>query len=140
MTNRPRAGAVRRALLAMLAAAALALSLLPVVPVSAQGGMDVGIVLPSFYALPYTVQPGQTFEIGVSTAPGARCYGSVSFRAQQPIELETQAAPSGTCAWTVQVPGNQRLGTGTIAVNLARNGQSWNLYGVVYVNALGESR
>ena len=68
---------------------------------SAQGGMDVGILTPSFSELPGSVLPGDTFTIGVSTAPGARCTGQVTFRDHPPIDLEEAAAPGGTCAWTI---------------------------------------
>jgi hypothetical protein len=108
--------------------------------VRAQGGMDVGILLPSFYELPMAVNPGETFTIGASTAPGARCAGQLSFRNLPPIDLEAVAAPGGACAWTVTVPPTTRNGNGTIAIDISRNGQRWALYGVVYVRPVGESR
>ncbi|MFN8635894.1 MAG: hypothetical protein U0893_18750 [Chloroflexota bacterium] len=106
----------------------------------AQGGMDVGIMLPSFSELPYSVLPGQSFTIGVTTAPGARCAGTMTFRGQQPIELADSPAPGGSCAWTVEVPPDARPGTGVVAVDLSRSGQHWGLSGVVYVSPVGEYR
>lgn len=134
---------------------ALALAILPVAAVGgprasipspgattahAQGGMDVGIVTPSFSELPRAVSPGDTFAIGVATAPGARCSGQVSFQGHEPIDLEEMPAPGGSCSWTVTVPTNVRPSTATIVVPLTRSGQWWTLYGIVYVRPVGESR
>ena len=107
---------------------------------SAQGGMDVGILTPSFGELPRSISPGETFVVGVSTAPGARCSGQVAFRDHPPIDLEEVAAPGGTCSWAVTVPPTVRLGTATIEIPITRNGQWWTLNGVVYVRPVGESR
>ena len=107
---------------------------------SAQGGMDVGILTPSFSELPSSVLPGDTFTIGVSTAPGARCTGQITFRDHPPIDLEDVPAPGGTCAWSVTVPPTVRSSTATIVVPITRSGQWWTLYGVVYVRPVGESR
>ena len=107
---------------------------------SAQGGMDVGILTPSFGELPRSVSPGETFAIGASTAPGARCSGQVAFRDHPPIDLEEVAAPGGTCSWTVSVPPTVRPSTGTIVVPITRSGQWWTLYGIVYVRPVGEGR
>jgi hypothetical protein len=106
----------------------------------AQGGMDIDILSPSFTSLPVSVQPGQEFTISVATAPGARCVGTLTFRGQQPIELEATPAPSGACAWDVGVPLDARPGTGTVSVDLSRSGQHWALSGIVYVSPVGESR
>ena len=138
------------------AALAALLSLLPVptadVPIAqliplgavtsrAQGGMDIGILTPSFSELPRSsLLPGDTFAIGVSTAPGARCSGQVTFRDHLPIDLEELAAPGGNCSWTVTVPPDVRPSTGTIVVPITRSGQWWTLYGIVYVRPVGESR
>ena len=107
---------------------------------SAQGGMDVGILTPSFSELPRSAWPGDTFVVGVSTAPGARCSGQVAFRDHPPIDLEEVAAPGGACAWTVTVPPTVRPSTATITVPITRSGQWWTLYGIVYVRPVGESR
>ena len=107
---------------------------------SAQGGMDIGILTPSFSELPRSVWPGETFAVGVSTAPGARCSGQVAFRDHPPIDLEEVRAPGGTCAWTVAVPPTVRPSTGTIVIPITRSGQWWTLHGIVYVRPVGESR
>jgi hypothetical protein len=117
----------------------------PMLPVgairsSAQGGMDVGILTPSFSNLPLSVQPGETFVVGVSTAPGARCSGQVTFRDHPPIDLEQVAAPGAACTWSVTVPPTVRPSTATIVVPITRSGQWWTLHGVVYVRPVGESR
>ena len=109
-------------------------------PASAQGRMDVGILTPSFSELPGSVLPGDTFTIGVSTAPGARCTGQVTFRDHPPIDLEEAAAPGGTCSWTIMVPPTVRSSTATIVIPITRSGQWWTLYGIVYVRPVGESR
>jgi hypothetical protein len=106
----------------------------------AQGPMDVDIFSPSFTALPLSVQPGQRFDIGVATAPGATCVGRLTFRNEPTIELEATTAIGGACGWTVDVPPTARPGTGTIGVDIARRGQGWSLAGVLYVNPVGESR
>src|SRR5262245_15619679 len=87
------------------------------VTASAQGGMDIGILSPSFIELPRSVLPGDTFVVGVSTAPGARCSGQVAFRDHPPIDLEEVPAPGGSCSWTVTVPPTVRPSTGTIVVS-----------------------
>ncbi len=107
---------------------------------SAQGRMDVGILTPSFGELPGSVLPGDTFVVGVSTAPGARCSGQVSFRDHPPVDLEEVAAPGGACAWSVTVPPTVRPSTATIVVPITRSGQWWTLYGIVYVHPVGEAR
>jgi hypothetical protein len=109
-------------------------------PASAQGLVDVGILGPSFSELPRTVEPGETFTIGASTAPGARCSGQVTFRDHPPIDLEEVAAPNGTCSWSVTVPGTVRSSTSIIVIPITRSGQWWKLYGIVYVSPVGESR
>ena len=106
----------------------------------AQGGMDVGILTPSFSELPRSAWPGETFVVGVSTAPGARCSGQVAFRDHPPIDLEEVAAPGSTCSWTVTVPPTVRPSTGTIVIPITRSGQWWTLHGIVYVRPVGESR
>lgn len=107
----------------------------------AQGDMDIGILTPSFSQLPRSsLLPGQTFTIGVATVPGARCAGQVSFRDVPPIDLDEVAAPAGACSWDVTVPPTVRPSTGTIVVPISRSGQSWTLYGIVYVRPVGESR
>jgi hypothetical protein len=123
-----------------LLAGLLALLAVSVTTANAQGGMDVGILTPSFSELPLSVQPGETFVIGVSTAPGARCSGQVTFRDHPPIDLEEIPAPSGTCSWSVTVPPTVRPSTGTIVIPITRSGQWWTLYGVAYVRPVGESR
>ena len=108
---------------------------------SAQGNMDIGILTPSFSDLPHSsLLPGETFNVGVSTAPGARCTGQVSFRDQPPIDLEEVAAPDGACSWSVTVPPTVRPSTGVIVIPITRSGQWWTLYGIVYVRPVGESR
>jgi hypothetical protein len=107
---------------------------------SAQGPVDVGILGPSFSELPRTVEPGQTFTIGASTAPGARCSGQITFRDHPPIDLEEIAAPAGTCSWNVTVPGTVRSSTAIIVIPITRSGQWWTLYGIVFVSPVGESR
>ena len=102
--------------------------------------MDVGLVTPSFTELPLAVQPGDTFVVGVSTAPGARCSARWTFRNLPPIDLEEISAPAATCSWSVTVPPTVRPSTATIVVPLTRSGQWWTLYGVVYVRPVGESR
>jgi len=108
--------------------------------VSAQGGMDLGILSPSFTELPSSLKPGQQFTITAATAPGARCGGWIVFRNLPPIELENQPAPSGACSWTVTVPPTARAGTANIGIEITRSGQSWALYGVTYVGWIGENR
>ena len=107
---------------------------------SAQGGMDVGILTPAFSELPRSVLPGDTFTVGVATAPGARCSGQVAFRDHPPIDLEEIAAPGGACAWTVTAPPTVRPSTATLVVPITRSGQWWTLYGIVYVRPVGEAR
>jgi hypothetical protein len=109
-------------------------------PALAQGGMDYGILLPSFSDLPLSVQPGQSFPLIVNTAPGTQCVGRVDFRGEPTIELDAQPAPSGTCAWTIDVPQTARPGTAIIGIDFNRGGQDWSLAGVTFVNAIGESR
>jgi hypothetical protein len=104
---------------------------------SAQGGMDIGILTPSFSELPRSALPGETFVIGVSTAPGARCSGQVSFRDHPPIDLEEVPAPGGVCSWTVTVPPTVRPSTGTIVIPITRSGQWWTLYGIIYIRQVG---
>jgi hypothetical protein len=107
----------------------------------AQGGMDIGILTPAFSELPRSsLLPGETFTIGVSTAPGARCSGSVAFRDHPRIDLEEVVAPAGTCRWEVTIPTTVRPSTGTIVIPITRSGQWWTLYGIVYVRPVGESR
>ena len=84
----------------------------PLIMLSTQGGMDIGILTPSFSELPRSAWPGETFVIGVSTAPGARCSGQVSFRDHPPIDLDEQPAPGGACSWTVTVPRRCALAPG----------------------------
>ena len=121
---------------------ALLLTLIPLggAPARAQGGMDVGILTPSFSELPRAVSPGDTFAIGVATAPGARCSAQVTFQNHPPIDLDEVPAPGGACTWTVTVPPDQRPSTATIVVPITRSGQWWTLYGIVYVRPVGESR
>ena len=130
-------------------ASALLAALLAILPVSlplgaatshAQGGMDVGILTPAFSELPRSVLPGDTFTVGVATAPGARCSGQVAFRDHPPIDLEEIAAPGGACAWTVTAPPTVRPSTATLVVPITRSGQWWTLYGIVYVRPVGEAR
>ena len=102
--------------------------------------MDIGILSPSFAELPQSVQPGQIFTLVASTAPNARCVGQVMFRNVPPVALDEQTATGGTCAWTVEVPPTLRNGSGSVAIDVSRNGQGWSLAGVFYVNAPGESR
>jgi hypothetical protein len=109
-------------------------------PARAQGPVDIGILLPSFTDLPFSVQPGQSFPLIANTAPGASCVGQVTFRDLPPIVLDAQTAPNGVCTWTVAVPPVTRPGTATISIGLNRSGQNWSLAGVFYVNAVGESR
>jgi hypothetical protein len=106
----------------------------------AQGGMDIGIVSPSFIDLPMSVEPGQQFILTVSTAPGAGCAGRIDFRNQPQIDLDGQPARAGTCSWPVDVPPTVRPSTAIIEIDLSRSGQSWTLNGIVYVRAPGEPR
>ena len=121
---------------------ALLLTLLPpgAATSSAQGRMDIGILSPSFSELPRSALPGETFAVGVSTAPGARCSGQVTFRDHPPIDLEEVPAPGGACAWTVTVPPTVRPSTATLVIPITRSGQWWTLHGIVYVPPVGESR
>lgn len=107
---------------------------------SAQGGMDIGILTPAFSELPRSVLPGETFAVGVSTAPGARCSGQVTFRDHPPVALDEVPAPGGTCSWTVTVPATVRPSTATLEIPITRSGQWWTLYGIVYVPPVGETR
>ena len=102
--------------------------------------MDVGILTPTFSELPLSVKPGDTFVVGVATAPGARCSGQMAFRNQPPIELGEMPAPRGSCSWSVDVPPAAYPGTGTLVVDIARSGQTWALFGVVYVSPVGAAR
>jgi hypothetical protein len=153
MVWRPTHGLERRLVGSAILAGLLAL--LPVLPsdgtharlsagagaAHAQGGMDVGILTPSFSELPTdSLLPGQSFTVGVATAPGARCHGQVTFRDHPPIDLDEVPAPAGTCTWSVTVPPTVRPSTGTIVVPITRSGQWWTLYGIVYVRPVGESR
>lgn len=108
--------------------------------VHAQGGMDIGILSPSFAALPQSVQPGQSFTLAASTATNARCVGQVTFRNEPPVNLDEQTAVGGACTWTVEVPPTLRNGSGSVWIDVSRSGQGWFLAGVFYVNAPGESR
>lgn len=108
--------------------------------VSAQGGMDLGILSPSFRDLPSSLTPGQEFTITAVTAPGTRCAGWIIFRNLPPVALDSQAAPSGACSWSVTVPPTARAGTANIGVEITRSGQSWALYGITYVGWVGERR
>lgn len=108
--------------------------------VSAQGGMDLGILSPSFTELPASLKPGQEFTITAATAAGARCGGWIVFRNLPPIELANQPAPAGACSWTVTVPPTARAGTANIGIEITRSGQSWALYGITYVGWVGENR
>ena len=138
-----------RALGGRVLASALLAALLAILPVPpplgaatshAQGGMDVGILTPAFSELPRSVLPGDTFTVGVATAPGARCSVQVAFRDHPPIDLEEIAAPGGACAWTVTAPPTVRPSTATLVVPITRSGQWWTLYGIVYVRPVGEAR
>jgi hypothetical protein len=136
--------ALLAALLAVLPVPALdapGVTLLPLgaTTASGQGGMDIGILSPSFSQLPGSVLPGETFEIGVSTAPGARCTGQVTFRDHPPIDLDEAPAPRGICSWSVTVPPTTRPSTGTIVIPITRSGQWWTLHGIVYVRPVGEA-
>jgi hypothetical protein len=106
----------------------------------AQGGMDLGILSPSFRDLPASLKPGQEFTITAATAPGARCAGWIIFRNQPPIALDSQPAPSGACSWSVTVPPTARAGTANIGIEITRSGQNWALYGITYVGWVGEQR
>lgn len=107
---------------------------------SAQGGMDLGILSPSFTELPSSLKPGQEFTVTAATAAGARCGGWIIFRNLPPIELANQPAPAGACSWTVTVPPTARAGTANIGIEITRSGQSWALYGITYVSWVGENR
>jgi hypothetical protein len=131
--------AARVALPGLLAGALLLLPAAPPAAVYAQGPMDIGIVLPSFSDLPLSVQPGQSFPLVASTAPGAQCVGHVTFRGFPTADLDPQTASDGTCAWTVAVPQNAMPGTATLGVDISRSGQGWSLAGVVYVAPVGGS-
>jgi hypothetical protein len=122
--------------------ATAALTTHPDAPVAhAQGDMDIGILTPSFSDLPRSsLLPGETFTIGVSTAPGARCSGTVSFNDHPPIDLGEVTAPDGACGWDVTIPPTVRPSTATIVIPITRSGQWWTLYGIVYVRPVGESR
>ncbi|MCC7371245.1 MAG: hypothetical protein IT306_22705 [Chloroflexi bacterium] len=117
---------------------------LPLAPGSsvahAQGGMDLGILSPSFRDLPSSVAPGQEFTINAVTVNGASCTGSIAFRGEPVIELAGQAASGDVCSWTVTAPTTARPGTANIGIGLTRNGQQWALYGITYVAPIGESR
>jgi hypothetical protein len=128
----------RVALPGLLAGALLVLPAGPLVA-NAQGPMDIGIVLPSFSDLPLSVEPGQSFPLVASTAPGAECVGHVTFRGFPTADLDPQTATDGTCAWTVAVPQNAMPGTATLGVDISRSGQGWSLAGVVYVSPVGGS-
>lgn len=121
---------------------ALLLTLLPpgAATSSAQGRMDIGILSPSFSELPRSARPGETFAVGVATAPGARCSGQVTFRDHPPIDLEEVPAPGGSCSWSVTVPPTVRPSTATLVIPITRSGQWWTLHGIVYVPPVGESR
>jgi len=107
---------------------------------SAQGGMDLDILSPSFRDLPSSLMPGQEFTITAVTAPGARCAGWIIFRNQPPIALDSQPASSGACSWNVTAPPTARAGTANIGIEITRSGQSWALYGITYVGWVGEQR
>jgi hypothetical protein len=102
--------------------------------------IDPDITTPGFSELPISVQPGETFTIGVDAAPGAHCAGSITFRALMPAELPDVAAEGEICSWSVTAPATTSPGTAVIAVQVARSGQSWPLAGVVYVAPIGEAR
>ena len=106
----------------------------------AQGGMDVSILTPSFSQLPRTVQPGEQFTIGALTAAGAQCEGTLVFRDHPVIELSAMRAPGGECTWTVDVPPTVRPSTGIITIDLSKGGQSWKLFGTLWVSVVGENR
>src|SRR5438105_4106128 len=78
---------------------------------SAQGPADVDILLPEFSDLPLSVQPGQSFPLMATTAPGAQCVGHVTFRGLPTTDLDAQTASGGLCTWAVDVPPTARPGT-----------------------------
>jgi hypothetical protein len=98
------------------------------------------LTTPELSTQPRSVQPGETFEIDVDTAPGAHCAGSISFRTLLPLDLPDVVAEGETCAWRVTAPATTSPGSAPIVVQVARSGQNWRVVGVVYVNPVGEAR
>jgi hypothetical protein len=102
--------------------------------------MDVEVTSSDITDIPLSVQPGQTFTIGIDAAPGAHCAGTITFRGPPPIELPDVVANGEICSWSVTTPTIARQGTAIVDTQVSKNGQSWRVAGVVYVNPPGESR
>jgi hypothetical protein len=102
--------------------------------------MDVEVTSSDVTEIPLSVQPGQTFTIGIDAAPGAHCAGTITFRGPPPIELPDVVANGEICSWSVTTPTIARQGTAIVDTQVSKNGQSWRVAGVVYVNPPGESR
>jgi hypothetical protein len=102
--------------------------------------LDPLLTTPGFSELPRSVEPGQEFTIGVETAPGAHCAGSIAFRAMDPVDLPDVPTNGQICSWRVTAPVTTSPGTAVVTVEVSKSGQSWRLAGVVYVNPVGEAR
>jgi hypothetical protein len=102
--------------------------------------MDTAVTSPAINDLPLSVDPGDTFDVNVSTAPSAHCAGSITFRGLPPMALADTDANGSICSWSVTVPTTAQPGTAVIGAQVARSGQRANIAGVVYVNPFGESR
>jgi hypothetical protein len=102
--------------------------------------MDTAVTSADISDLPLSVQPGQAFTIGIDAAPGAHCAGTITFRGPPPMELPDVAANGEVCSWSITAPVTARQGTAIIDTQVTKNGQSWRVAGVVYVNPPGESR
>jgi len=102
--------------------------------------MDVEVTSSDVTEIPLSVQPGQTFTIGIDAAPGAHCAGTITFRGPPPIDLPDVVANGEICSWSVTTPPIARQGTAIVDTQVSKNGQSWRVAGVVYVNPPGESR
>jgi hypothetical protein len=102
--------------------------------------MDVTVTSADVTDIPLSVQPGQTFTVTIHAATGAHCAGTITFRGPPPMELADVAANGEVCAWSVTTPDIARQGTAIVDTQVTKNGQSWRVAGVVYVNPPGESR
>ena len=109
-------------------------------PAGVTASMDVDVTSSDVSQVPRSVEPGDTFTVGIHTEPGAHCAGTISFRGLPPMELPDVAANGGICAWSVTAPLVAREGTAVVDTQVSRGGQSWRVATVVYVNPPAQSR
>src|SRR5581483_6034804 len=54
-------------------------------PAGVTASMDTDVTSADVSDIPLSVQPGDTFSIGIDAAPGAHCAGTITFRGPPPI-------------------------------------------------------